>query len=87
LIDEQTIIEYDCDRRYIREFTENPQISFVIDTTTDEVVAASYGDDCCICSPDGLSLSAGNWGLVGCEVISEQTCPDLCDVGAFEMQP
>lgn len=66
LIDEQTIIEYDCDRRYIREFTQNPEISFVIDTTTDEVVAASYGDDCCICrnrAPDApIGDHRPRWG-------------------------
>jgi hypothetical protein len=87
LIESQTIIEYDCDRRYSSEFTENPEISFLIDTTTNEVVAASYGDDCCVCGPDGYSLSAGDWGLEGCEKISERTCSGPCDVGAFEVQP
>ena len=86
LIDSQTIIEYDCDRRYSREFAENPEISFLIDTTTNEVVAASYSDDCCICF-DGYSLSAGDWGLEGCQKISERTCSGPCDVGAFEVQP
>ena len=87
LIDSQTIIEYDCNRRYVYNFTENPSIEFMVDTTTNEVIGASYRDDCCICS-DGLVLSAGVLGVPdGCNVVSEQNCGGPCDVGAFEVQP
>ena len=90
-IEEQTIVDYDCDRRYIRNFATLPHIAFLIDTTTNEVVAAEYFDDCCVCDYAGLGtgrrLTAGDWGLDGCEVISERTCPGPCDVGAFEVQP
>ena len=86
-IESQTIIEYDCDRRYIRNFQENPQIEFLIDTATNEVVAARYWDDCCVCDVDGMALSAGDWGLDGCEVVSERTCSGPCDVGPFEVKP
>jgi len=96
----QRITDYDCDRRSIYNFQGNPSIEFVIDTTTNEVVAATYDDDSGICGPDGQVLRAGEDGLGGCEKISERECDGPCgtggsggaggnggDVGAFDVQP
>jgi len=82
LIDIQTIIEYDCDQRLIIEFTENPEITFLIDTTTGEVLRASFRDDSGVCHPDGHLLRAGERELpAGCEITSERTCDGCCDAG------
>jgi hypothetical protein len=79
----QRITEYDCNRRSIYHFQENPSIEFVIDTTTNEVVAATYSDDSQICdfSVDGPVLHGGEDGLEGCEKISERECRGPCGTG------
>jgi len=75
--DRLVVEEYpDCDRRVLNYLTsEPPETSLVVDTTTGQVVGASYSDDSGVCTDAGSFVSAGEFPT--CEL--SRTCEGPCD--------